>query len=44
MKTLCEILVEFEEKCIIRWRKAINRVFEKEYGFTLKFYPEIEGE
>ena len=29
---------------IIWWRRTINKYFEKEYGFTIKFYPEIEGE
>ncbi len=24
------------------WRKAINRYFLKEYGFGIKFYPELE--
>ena len=44
MKTLLEILTEYEEACIIRWRKGINKFMEREYGFTLKFYPEIKGE
>ena len=44
MKTILEILDEYEKACIIRGRKAINEYFEKNYGFTLKFYPEIEGE
>lgn len=37
-------LTEAIEKDIIRWRKAINRFMEKEYGFILRFYPKIEGE
>lgn len=44
MKTLLQIFMEYEEACIIRWRKGINEFMEKNYGFTLKFYPEIEGE
>lgn len=41
--TLVEF-IKFEEAIIIKWRKAINTFMEKEYGFILRFLPEIEGE
>jgi len=37
-------IIKWNEAHIIWWRKVINRFMEKEYGFTLKFFPKIEGE
>jgi len=37
-------LDSYQKAHIIWWRKAINKYFLKEFGFEIKFYPEIENE